>query len=232
MKKLPLLVCLVLAAALVAVWSMDQRTKAELQQRSEALRQAQATLEDLRAENDRIKNQIAQTGSAGGEQISELLKLRAEVARLRQSANELKALRAQNEQLRQSATVAAEPRQQTTNPPPDVPPQDIHPRETWNFVGYGSPDATVQSMLWGATHTNREAFLAGFDTEMRSQIESNFPDDEASFREKMSSNTGFRVVDRKSVSDDEMDLTLYLDGDGNQETTRFKRINGEWKVVK
>jgi type II secretory pathway pseudopilin PulG len=230
MRKFQLVVCVVLAGGLIAVWTLRQRTQVVLQQQTEALRQAQSELEQLRADNERLTNQISQTENSGREQSDELLRLRAEVTRLRQQTNQINALRAQNEQLRQRTAVVPE-KPQAPKTPPEVPPQDIHPRDTWSFVGYTSPDATVQSMLWAITQTNREAFLAGLTAEMRTEIEKHFPADISDMAEKTTKNSAFRVVDRKYISDDEMDMTIYMDGDDHQETTRFKKINGEWKVA-
>lgn len=234
MKKLPLIVCLLLAAALVAVWSMNQRTKAELQQQTAALQQAQASVEELRAENERIKAQITEAGATGSEQMSELLKLRGEVSRLRQAANELNTLRAQNEQLRQAAG-ASPVASRATNAPPDVPPQDIHPKETWSFSGYATPDATVQSMLWAMTQTNLDVMLHGLGPEMAAQfeqaIQQNGEKAVAGMTQLATRNTGFRIVNRSTISADEMDLTVYMEGQNRQDTAKFKRIDGEWKLM-
>lgn len=236
MKKLQLVICAVLVGAIVAAWILRERTKLEWQKQSELQTQMRGQVGELRAENDRLTSQIAKAENGGKEQLSELLRLRAEVTRLRQQTNELRALRSQNEQLlrerkesvRQRAT-SVDDKPKAPNTPPDVPAQDIHPREAWNYVGYDTPDAAVQSMLWASAQTNREVFLAGFSAEMRAKFEKDLPDD-ALFKDT-GTITGFRVLDRKFISDSEMDVTIYIEGDKYQDTTRFKKIDGRWKVA-
>lgn len=233
MRKVIFGLLVALAAAVVVVWVMRQQTLAQLQQQSAALAQTQAILEELRAENAKLNASLVET-TPSADQLTELLKLRSEVTRLRQQTNEIRRLQAQNAQLMQqrSAGSAIASPATTAKTPPEVAPGDNHPRDTWTFAGYASPDATVQTMLWSMTQTNIEGFLAGFTPEMRAEIEKHIPDNPADMQNEMSKNTGFRVLDRKMISADEMDLTIYLDGDGHTETTRFRQIYGEWKIVK
>jgi len=213
-------------------------------------------LAKLRAGNNALRSQIdqmtqaqtaresgANTSTAGNElnadQLSELLKLRGEVTQLRGQTNEIAALRQQNEALRESIKNAAPvpgSSEHVKKSPEDALPQDIHPKESWGFRGYDSPDATLESMLWSATHGDKAGFMAGFSPEMREKFEKDFA--QKDFAEEVRKNPieEFRVLDRQAVSDDEMVVTIYtthLDNGnttGNSEDTHFKKIGGQWKV--
>jgi hypothetical protein len=213
-------------------------------------------LAKLRAGNNALRSQLDQltqaqaaresgsnTSTAGNElnadQLSELLKLRGEVTQLRGLTNEIGALRQQNEALRASVKTASAPtpavehKKKTAD---DALPQDIHPKDSWGFRGYDSPDATLESMLWSATHGDKAGFMAGFSPDMQEKFEKEFA--QKDFAEEVRENPieEFRVLDRQAVSDDEMVVTIYtthLDNGnttGNSEDTHFKKIGGQWKV--
>ena len=209
----------------------------------------------LRAEDNVLRSQIAQwtqeqatvesttnSGSANelsSEQQSELLKLRDEATQLRGRTNELAALQQQNETLRSSirtASAAAQPVERKKKTAEDALPQDIHPKDSWGFRGYGSPDAAVESMLYSATHGDTAGFVAGFSPEMQEEFTKHFADKDFAEEVKKNPIEEFRVLDRQTVSDDEMVLTIYTahSDNGNSksdsEDTHFKKIDGQWKV--
>lgn len=75
------------------------------------------------------------------ERLDELLKLRGEVVRLREQTNQIGALIDTNQKL---AALLKEKAASTDSSqkerPEDALPQDIHPRASWVFRGYNSPD--------------------------------------------------------------------------------------------
>ena len=216
------------------------------------------SLSRLRAENESLRLQldewskarVAQPDSAAvandasaRDQLSELLKLRAEVTQLRSQSNQIASLRERNEKLLASekekeAIWAARPKPASEKSPEDALPQDIHPKESWAFRGYGTPDATVESVSWAMLNGDKAKFLAGFSPDMLAKLQPLLDGDGFS-REMSKIDRGeFRILDRQTLSDDEMVLTVYAtrkDASGNyvgkSEDTTFKRIDGLWKVA-
>lgn len=214
------------------------------------------SLAKFKAENESLRRQIEQlwraqtpaiSNSSNGdaltpEQMSELLKLRGEVTQLRGETNEIASLREQNEKL-EASLKEIKPAAQTNAVakkklrPEDALPQDVHPPNSWAFRGYDSPDATVESMVWAMTHGDKAAFMAGLTPEGAAEIEVHLKDDFA--KEVKSEEMGeYRILDRQTLSDDEVVMTVYStrkneNGDyvGNSEDTTFKNIGGQWKIV-
>ncbi|HWD92104.1 MAG TPA: hypothetical protein VG938_07115 [Verrucomicrobiae bacterium] len=211
-------------------------------------------LTKLRAENEALRGQMEQPSplpvaqpspddnALTQEQMSELLKLRGEVTQLRGQANEIASLREQNEKLLASLT-DLKPAQTNAvakkKGPEDALPQDIHPRDSWGFRGYDSPDATAESTVWAMAHGDEAAFMAAFSPEMRAELDK-LPN--RNFADEMKSNDmgEFRVLDRQTLSEDEVVLSIYSTrkdktgeyvGDGPEDTT-FKKIGGQWKISK
>ena len=224
-----------LSAALWLQYSSNER----LRQENEGLRQA---LAELKPSQD-----VGETDSSGEsltqEQKDELLKLRAEVTQLREQTNQIGDLADANKKLLVSLRETKAPRAsggsssdaQKKNPE-DALPQDIHPRATWAYRGFGTPDATIESVLSAMINGDKAAFLAGFTPEMQVQLEKQF--DEGAQKGKADGAAEFRILDRQTLSDDEMVLSLYVtssepDGtiQGHSEKTVFDRIDGQWKVT-
>jgi hypothetical protein len=216
-------------------------------------------LVQLRHDNDELRTQVerlTQEQSAGQsasdissnkeveEQIAELLRLRGEVTQLRKQTNEISVLRRQNESLQEflkkasaKAVSAAQPlAARVKKSPEDALPQDIHPKNTWSFRGYDSPDAAVESMIWAMKNGDKSAFMAGLSPELQARIDKDI--NGKNFAEEMRSHDveEFRILDRQAVSDDEMVVTVYTSANdngtskGHSEDTHFKRVNGQWQV--
>jgi hypothetical protein len=95
---------------------------------------------ELFAENERLSNLVAQASQSqplSEEQMRELLRLRGEVAALRQPGKAPEPLPTEN-------------RPVPTNAVPSAPPLEYWPRVSWAFAGYATPTATLKSSLWAA----------------------------------------------------------------------------------
>ena len=94
----------------------------------------------------------------------------------------------------------------------------------------------MESVCYGMIHGDKATCLEGFSPEMLAKIGDQF--EKAAENAKADDKAEFRVLDRKSLSDDEMVLTLYMtsinangESAGRSEQTVFDRINGEWKIT-
>jgi len=103
-------------------------SEARLEEENQGLRQQLDQMGELAAENERLSNLVAQASSSRSlseDQMRELLRLRAEVATLRQHGNAPASSPNENSQAPTSAESAAP----TTN---------YWPRASWAFAGYAT----------------------------------------------------------------------------------------------
>src|ERR1043166_7130756 len=179
-----------------------------------------AELKQLQAENEEALQQV-QPRSQGSEpkdqnvldsERSELLRLRSEVGQLRGASQEaiklrtdLQRLRTENQQLRSTAAAAG----------PSAPASsDQFPKESWSFAGYATPDAALVSAIWAMKEGNPKTYLESLSPEEQARmgkVWENKSESEiaAKHQSDVSSITGMRVLDRKSISPDEVQMTVY-----------------------
>ena len=241
MGKVKFILALVVVAGLASILAWQHTQNENLRGDSDLLKRELADLKHM--------SDVSTPATAGDamtqEQRDELLKLRADVTQLREQTNQIGALKEANQKLQASLREARTPRPSGGNDsnkkkPEDALPQDIHPMSSWGFRGYGTPDATVESVLWGMMHGDKDMILRAFSPEMLDEMQKQLDKTDFAAESKKMNNAEFRVLDRKQLSDDEMVLTLYLtrqedpnvQAHGSTEKTVFQRINGDWKVTK
>jgi type II secretory pathway component PulJ len=228
-----MLALLIAGGALLFV--LQYRETARLHAENQALAQQLAQGQELQTANEKLSRDIEQASAAAKDSTSELLKLRSEVTALRRQTNEVERLREQNRQLAARQESADAARRRKT--PPDVPPQDIHPRENWQFAGYATPDAAIESTAWAFNQTNVIAFLNSFAGDARKEMENDLK--QRSLTDMLAErarSTGFRILRRDAMSDNKMVMRVFSDGeddapDGGSDYT-FERIDGLWKITK
>lgn len=213
-------------------------------------------LKQQRRENERLRAQLLETQQAlaglrveeatksrassrspGDAEKEELLKLRNQAAQLKNATNEAQQLRNQvrqvaseNERLRAAqANVAAAASTSVTAP-------DTFPKEQWKFAGYATPEASFQSTLWAMSQGDSQTFLAGLTEEERANVEKGFQNKTAEQigeegRREMREISGFRILERREIADDQVALTVYANGKGDTAEMLLQRIGTEWKLA-
>jgi RNA polymerase sigma factor (sigma-70 family) len=154
---------------------------------------------------------------------SELLRLRSETGRLRQQTNELGKL--------VQAWSAA-------NTPEHPPEPTSFPRDTWAFVGFGTPEATIQSFMWAKSRGDVKAAFAGATPELKQKImDLHFKDksdEEVSvlLMDSAANQTGIQLLKRMNVADDQVIFQAHFDGypEKTYAIVTLRRIDNEWKV--
>jgi hypothetical protein len=224
MTKLSLLIGAVLVAGGVAL-VREHRAMARLRADNLALQAQAGQVAELEAERQRLTNALARTvdQSLPEAQLRDLLKLRGEVGALRRQTNELAQLRTENDQLRSGASALP------ARSPAQTAPASL-PRESWTFAGYADPDSALQSCLSAWSRGDPKAVVASFTPAHRASW--GFKTDEeiaARLARNLRALKGFNILDRQSVMDDEVRLTV-ADLEGKQKVGFcFKRIGWEWK---
>ena len=238
MGKLKLIVATLVVAGLALVLAAQYSSNEKLRRENEALK---LVIAELKQSQDG-RAPVSSDDGVSKEQLDELLKLRGEVTQLRGQTNQIAALMDANQKLRASladskivqTNVTLRPMKKN---PEDALPQDIHPKETWGYRGYSTPDATIESMSWAMFKGDKAAFMAGLSPEVLAKMSTDIENDFD--KELTSRDVGeFRILDRQTLADDETAITIYstrknANGDyvGNSENLVFKKIDGQWKVA-
>ena len=149
---------------------VQQYARIQWREREALLRQQAAEFSELVAENKRLSNLVAQTsGSAlSSDQFIELMKLRGEIGRLRQDANEVARLQAAHQQLL-SATNRSGKESDASLPDP----QTIvayWPKTQLTSAGYTTPISGLQTALWAMNGNDPNALAASVTPETRSNL--------------------------------------------------------------
>jgi hypothetical protein len=234
MKSIPWFVALLALGCLCVLITNHAHVKASLTEQSLCLSRK---LDVLISENQRLSNALAQAESsraASNDQLRELLRLRAEVARLRQETKELAGLREQNHQL-----LAVRGTNASIHGLPIVLDQSGYwPKESWSFAGYTSPESTLQTMLWFAKNGDVTNLLACGTADYRKNEEDDLVRNGLAhvteeLNREIAKLNSCRLLDKQVFSNDQIQLTLWMDGD-HAETNRinFVRIGNEWKAAK
>ena len=159
----------------------------------------------------------------------ELLRLRAEVTRLGNRKRELANARVENERLRiQLAT-------RGKNVPGAVAlPAGYIRKSEARFVGYNTPEETIQTMLWAIQNRDSVSFLQAFDPKqakaLSARMQTRLSAEE--FFKQADSWPGIQVVGKEAGTDGEVVLIVELMPDNESPMRiRFKQFGGQWKMV-
>lgn len=241
------------AAILVLQYQHVTRLRRETTMvRQEAVRAAA-----LQQEIERLKQANANAArSLSGDERNELLRLRSEVTRLRQQVKDA-AMAAARSQAPPTASVP-QPTESSAPSAPGGPGSDgFLPVEQWADVGFGSPEAALQTMHWAMRHGNQErmkqALLmpAGTGPEGAESVgvdmirvpaegasggmlsAGGVPSQEA-VTIAMPELTGSRIVSRQDVSPEEVQFVVenqHADGTRLSAQMSFRRVGSEWKLA-
>jgi len=224
-------VMIVAMAVIAALWGMQLEANRHLREQADAARQLLSRLAVLEVDNNRLSNIVAQANTPlAEEQLAELGKLREEVRRLRNRTNDLQTLRTELRRLRGELSAARS--SMTSNAPPDVPASDIFPRDSWKFAGYDTPENAVESVTWAISQGDEDSYMESLSPELQDEMQSELAD--GSFGDlgplEMKEATGFRIVDRETVSDGRQIFTIYLDGQGDETPLALVKTADGWRV--
>ena len=218
------------AAAVVGVagWlAVGYQARVGLEEENQGLRTQLDQMGELAAENERLSNLVAHAGQAQSlpeDQLRELLRLRAEVAALRQQGKALESPRAENRQ----APAAPESGDLATN---------TWPKESWAFAGYATPSAAVQSCLWAASKGDVKAFMQGVTGDAQKMAETLLAgksehEISAAVAVAFGGIKSFRVVSREVQGEDTVVLTTASEEESGTVTKKalMKKVGNDWKL--
>ena len=254
MKPLPEFLCVLLLAGAVAGVFFQQRVLRKARADNQQLREEDKEAQLLTGENatmDRWRQESREIQKLRDE-TKDLHKLRNEVRQLREQKPEWNKLRAENQRLRAGLKPNSSPASGTSEP------ANMIAKERLSDAGFGSPEAAIQTLFWALCEGNigrirncftEEAIKKGNGLPIE-QAQGGTPAMMAGFK-------GFRVVAKKVVAADQVELGLQISADetlpvevvlrskpslkrtgtGSADETPpvevvlpFKLVDGEWKV--
>ena len=232
-RKIFLGATLIVALAIIGtLWGIRLEANRRLREQMDASRQLLFRLEGLEVDNLRLSNIVVRANTPlADDQLAELAKLRKEVDQLRHRTNDLQTMKSEIRRLR---TELANARSViASNAPPDVPASDIFPRDSWAFAGYDTPEAALESVNWAISQGDEESYLASLAPELQDAMQSQLAD--GSFADtgplEMGNATGFRILNRETISENQQVITVYMDGDGNEIPLILIKTADGWKVA-
>lgn len=158
----------------------------------------------------------------------EVLRLRSKVTQLMQQKRALDGVLAENERLRTQIT-----ERETGNPGSILNSGGFIRKAEARFVGYATPEAALQSLLWAVHKRDLTNILASFTPEIAEKLKSELqqsgrsPDE---FLNGPAALIGMQVVGREE-SDNGIALQVQIAPGRPPEPIQFRLVNGEWKVA-
>jgi len=232
------IVAILLVVAVGAFWT-ERKRAAALRQENEALRQAETA-----AQRAVASGQAGQHATRNEElerlrtEAGEVHKLRSEVSQLRAAARDADRLRTENQQLRASnQQLQSAPRAVAPAAPAVAAQEAYYPKENWAFAGFATPEATLQSAIWAMREGDTKTFLASVTPEERERMEKESAgkseaEVSANARKGVDKLSAVRILERKTISDDEVLLSVYAEGGEDKvQKISMKRYGTEWKLA-
>ena len=233
MARLNSVIALIAVIAVAVLLGLQYQARHQLRSQGDAMREQFKQLQDLEAENIRLSNTVVRAGTPLSDvQLAELADLRRQVEALRHRTNDIAGLQKEIERLRGILSVAANSADDSTAVP-DVPASDIHPRDSWTFAGYDTPENTIQSIIWAVSEGDQDTYAAGVTSELGGQLQNEF--DDGSFADEgpleMGDVTGYSIVDRNVISGNQVVVTLFMHGPNDFMQVPLEQTPNGWMVT-
>jgi hypothetical protein len=224
MREHPLVTVLTVAVCGATLWAI----LAEGHQLSQ-LRAEHKRLEVANPATNSAPTEMAATQSATPEVPRELLQLRAEVARLSQQQRELTGARSENERLR----LQLENRRTNSAAAKSASAGYVRTSET-KWLGYNTPENTLQSFLWAIRNHDVEKFLEAFTPETGDRLKEGMLQDTNRTPEQLLGSKelppAYRVAGRKERDTDYVELEVQIAPDIPAMPFSFQQVGGQWKL--
>ena len=207
-----------IGALAAALWQRSQLT---------ALRAAQIQTSNSGTDSDAVTSVVGETPSAPDtDAVSrEVLQLRAQVTQLSARKRELAAVAHESETLKaQLATVG-------TNSGGLPVPCYIR-RNQAQFLGYSTPENTVQSWLWAIQNHDVERFLQALSPGDAKTLQAGIraSGDSDGFFKGVGAIPGLAIQSRQTMPDGSVELQVYIAPQIPSEKIQLQLVNGEWKM--
>jgi uncharacterized protein (TIGR03435 family) len=121
-----------------------------------------------------------------------------------------------------------------TNPPPIMPRQVYHPKTSWAFAGYATPEAALETYFWALNKQDAKSYEASMTTSALQDAGETIEQSISEAAPELKKISGYRISGIPMIAADEIVFQVSMDGgkndsDGSDEIT-IKKIGTEWKV--
>jgi hypothetical protein len=119
--------------------------------------------------------------------------------------------------------------------------QTQFPKASWGFAGYSDPQSAFLSAVWARSKPDLKVYLASLTPEQEQREQEDIRRQTgmsgksaeqvaAQIAERdFEKTTGFRIVDVKTISNDQVVLHLFIEGDEHEANAKIRKIANEWK---
>jgi len=223
-------------AALAGAGIYEARQAAQLRDQVQTLQQQQAPLaeqiQQLQGELENASNRVvsmAEELANTKRNNAELLKLRGEVTLLRRQVKAAEASAVNHQAMASSAPAPAATNQSAISD---------HPKETWNYAGYATPEDALQTWTWAMSKSDQETMLSSLTPESRKQWEQIFASQPAAGvgMKGLGKIAGYKIVDSGLVSESEAWVAISMTESKPSATEPrimkmiLKKVGSDWKV--
>lgn len=223
MRKFALiLLALVIALLIAAIWNEHIRFASFQAENHQRIAKVE---EDVRALHSDLEALSKSPKTAASKDVSDLPGIRGAIAELRRRAEDL--------EKKPLATAA------NTNTPPKEAESYVYPdstlRKNYTFAGFTSPATATESVLFSISKLDRKSFETTVTDDMAKVWQTAFEDlppdvMPGGFKNgSMYRATGFKVLEETPVSDTEMKLKIFLEGQNQILKMVFKKVGNDWK---
>ena len=190
----------------------------------------------LSEENQRLSDALAnmENSRASQKDVLEVMKLRGEIGRLRQTIKET------SQRVGGPGTGAEDSSSKPQAPDPQTV-QAYWSKAQLGFAGQADPVSALQTALWAMSHGDGPTLAASVTPRAKQRLaredfnEHNEPAEEiatsaANIAESLSPASGFYLIGQKFPSADEAVLDVFFEGEGKTRKCSIKKVDGEWKL--
>jgi RNA polymerase sigma factor (sigma-70 family) len=125
-------------------------------------------------------------------------------------------------------------------PQPVSPTKTNFPKDSWVFAGFADPQSALVSLLWAQTKSDDKTFLSSLSPQAKQKRQQEFKDRMtktgktvaelfAEDSRSLDKTTGFQILGQEVVSDNEVLLHLYVQGNEMNIDAKMVKIGNEWK---
>lgn len=209
----------------MATWLVrQQQSQKALREKNRGLQEQVDKFTQLATDNQTNSLRTAQSSDA---QMSELLRLRNEVGRLREQSNELAKLR---------AALATDQKVQSGKPQSTATRSEPIPKSAWANVGYATPEAAFQTICFVMSKGDVQAYMNSLSPEQQTNMAKAFQgksDAEiaAGQMAEMEPVTDFQIVGKIEVGQDQVQMLVHTAGEDLNTIFIMTNVNSSWKFA-
>jgi hypothetical protein len=124
--------------------------------------------------------------------------------------------------------------------PPAFPPaqpiadgQTEFPKASWRFAGFGNPESAFESSMWAVGNNDSTLFKATISPSLQQTFASHPEHKTISIRDQADfwRMTGYRILDKQTISENEMRFQVYAEGLDQTQTFTIQRLGDQWRFA-